>query len=102
MIRAGFTPRNNARLLWLLYSCFMMQNTSAKDRFKFPLEKSCRVMIVPDPTGMLEPNEVFLNLALSDEDNISWGVMKGDVIVARNPAHRPCDVQRVTCVYREA
>lgn len=53
---------------------------------------SRRLMVMPDPFGLLNENEIFINI--SDNNNI-W---KGYALVSRNPSYKSSDVQKVKCV----
>ncbi|KAJ3057476.1 hypothetical protein HK097_006404, partial [Rhizophlyctis rosea] len=98
MLLAGFKPEENAYLAHLLVRCFRMLSIKSSENFNLKVPKSARVLMAPDPTGILEPNEVYLNLTTVDAEKIPIGCPVGDVVVGRNPAHRPSDMQRVKCV----
>ena len=100
MLGAGFKPSENAYLTKLLDLCFRMLSKKSTERFNLRLPKSARVLMVPDPTGTLEPGEVYLNLTTIDSEKIPIGRPEGDVVVGRNPALRPSDMQRVRCIDR--
>ncbi|QSZ37373.1 hypothetical protein DSL72_009471 [Monilinia vaccinii-corymbosi] len=57
--------------------------------------------MVPDFWNILEPNEVHLSFSsfIDNETGLSDTQLEDvDVLVARNPAHYPSDIQRVTAV----
>ncbi|KAJ3046048.1 hypothetical protein HDV00_003797 [Rhizophlyctis rosea] len=66
--------------------------------FNIKVPKSARALMIPDPTGTLAPNEVYINITHLDDEYFPIGCITGDVIVGRNPAHRPSDMQRVKAV----
>ena len=90
------------------------QQTSSKlcTKLHIPIADSRRLMIIPDPTGLLKPGEVFINLSgrkfsvdnngvLCSESIGSLGLLPAEnreVLLARNPSYHPEDVQIFTAV----
>jgi RNA dependent RNA polymerase len=66
-----------------------------------PILHSRYALLVPDPTGLLQENEVYFRsserLQLLDSESDSRTVI-GDVIIARNPSYFPNDMRKVTAV----
>lgn len=68
------------------------------------VERSTYALMIPDWTGSLEEGEVYIHISENwvDELSLSAGVpLRGEVLVARLPAHLPSDVQKVTAVRKE-
>lgn len=64
--------------------------------------ESRRLMVIPDPFGLLNEKEVFINTSIGYNDNNNSNsntkVWKGDAIVCRNPCYKSSDVQKVKCI----
>ncbi|KAI7848485.1 RNA dependent RNA polymerase-domain-containing protein [Circinella umbellata] len=70
-------------------------------KYKIEVEQSCTVTCIPDPTGVLEPGEVFLQLSgrrVDEKTGIPAGLVTGDLIVTRNPCGLKSDIQKVKAV----
>lgn len=68
----------------------------AKLHIKIP--NSTTLLCVADPTGTLKEGEVslrFSNGILDPKTLRKNQVVVGDILVARNPAHLPSDIQKV-------
>jgi RNA dependent RNA polymerase len=74
-----------------------------------PLEKARRILIIPDPTGLLKPGQVFLQISDHWEASQQASgrrpaakdtrkVIEGAVLLARNPCHHPDDLQAAQAV----
>ncbi|KAI8092751.1 RNA dependent RNA polymerase-domain-containing protein [Halteromyces radiatus] len=77
----------------------LMQNMATK--YRVEVQQSCTLMCVPDPTGTLKPNEVFLQLSnrkIDETTGVHAGLIVGDILVTRNPCGLKSDVQKVTAV----
>jgi hypothetical protein len=60
---------------------------------------------VPDPTGTLKSNQVFLQMSSRKKDEqtgIHAGLITGDILVARSPCGMKSDVQKVEAVDNSA
>ncbi|KAI9493419.1 RNA dependent RNA polymerase-domain-containing protein [Zychaea mexicana] len=72
-------------------------------KYKIEVQQSCTVTCIPDPTGILEEGEVFLQLSnrkIDEKTGIPAGLVTGDVIVTRNPCGLKSDIQKVKAVDR--
>ncbi|KAF7730867.1 hypothetical protein EC973_001385 [Apophysomyces ossiformis] len=72
-----------------------------RTKYKIEIEQSCTVTCVPDPTGTLEPGEIFLQLSKRRKDEksgIRAGQILGDALVTRNPCGLKSDIQKVKAV----
>ena len=72
----------------------MYSNTSRAEVFlgkvKFEVNRSRNLLMVPDESGLLGPDEVFVQLSPLDKTNDCWpadpgGVVIGPVVVCRSP-----------------
>ncbi|CAO3589352.1 unnamed protein product [Absidia cylindrospora] len=77
----------------------MLQTLSSK--YRVEVQQSCTLMCIPDPTGILKPNEVFLQLSnrkVDEKTGIHAGLITGDILVTRNPCGLKSDIQKVRAV----
>lgn len=101
LLDAGFDPRRLQFVMDLVKKAFDMKCAELKERLNITVAKSTKVYMVPDFWGVLEPNEVHLDFSsfVDNETGLSDTQLENvDVLVARNPAHYPSDIQRVTAV----
>ncbi|KAM0172439.1 hypothetical protein ACHAPC_010765 [Botrytis cinerea] len=101
LLDAGFDPRRLQYVMDLVKKSFDMKCAELKERLNITVAKSTKVYMVPDFWGVLEPNEVHLDFSsfVDNETGLSDIQLEDmDVLVARNPAHYPSDIQRVTAV----
>ena len=62
------------------------------DKVKFEVNRSRNLLMVPDESGLLGPDEVFVQLSPLDKTNDCWpadpgGVVIGPVVVCRSPTY---------------
>jgi hypothetical protein len=104
MLDAGFDPKKLYFMNELSRKAFKNKGDELKKRLNIRVGKSTYVYMVPDFSGVLEPNEVFIDFS-SFIDNVSGfdGVLlkSVDVLVARSPAHYASDIQKVRAVFKE-
>jgi hypothetical protein len=104
MLDAGFDPKKLYFMNELSRKAFKNKGDELKKKLNITVGKSTYVYMVPDFSGVLEPNEVFIDFS-SFIDNVSGfaGVLlKGvNVLVARSPAHYASDIQKVRAVFKE-
>jgi hypothetical protein len=104
MLDAGFDPKKLHFMNDLARRAFKNKGDELKKKLNITVGKSTYAYMVPDFSGVLEPNEVFIDFS-SFIDNVSGfaGVhLKGvDVLVARSPAHYASDIQKVRAVFKE-
>ena len=85
----------------------MLTNTldNYMERLHIKVAMSTSVFCVADPYGVLEPREVYIGLTGRYENPVTHvpenGIFGVDVLVARNPAHLPSDMQKVKAVFHE-
>lgn len=97
MLESGFDPKENAFLArdlkMLAGHFFDLKNRN----FQIKLPASTTVWGIADPEDCLEPGEVCLNLG-GWFDGQPFRMNDREVLVARNPALAPWDIQKVRCV----
>ncbi|KAF3186738.1 hypothetical protein TWF788_002960 [Orbilia oligospora] len=102
LINAGFTLKNQTLKDWfekvLTDHCDTLKN---KMRIRIPW--SCQPYCVPDPSGELKKGQVYLRFGpeskfIDPKTMMAIDVLRGDVLVGRNPAHFASDIQKVTAV----
>ncbi|KAF3920105.1 hypothetical protein AA313_de0201467 [Arthrobotrys entomopaga] len=74
-----------------------------KKKLHINVLQSCYPFCLADPSGKLKKGEVFLKFGNKSEfidikTEFRIDVLKGDVLVGRNPAHLKSDIQKVTAV----
>ncbi|KAI8073189.1 RNA dependent RNA polymerase-domain-containing protein [Gongronella butleri] len=100
MLDAGFEP-SNSHLANKIRMVFKRAMTNIATKYRIEVPQSCTVMCVPDPTGILEENQVYLRLSnrhVDERTGLYGGIILGDILVARNPCGVKSDVQKVQAV----
>ena len=98
LVDAGFVPMQNRFLLDRLHTLVQEQVESVTDHLHIRVPESISLYCLADPTGTLEPGEISVQFSMGFKDqNLKhrWNCLEGDVLVARNPAHLPSDIQKV-------
>lgn len=97
MLESGFNPKENAFLArdvkMLAAHFFDLKNRN----FQIKLPTSTTLWGIADPEDCLEPGEVCVNLG-GWFDGQPLRMDQREVLVARNPALAPWDIQKVRCV----
>ncbi|KAI7880918.1 RdRP-domain-containing protein [Lichtheimia hyalospora FSU 10163] len=102
LLDSGFDT-SNPHLANKITQIFNDVMRSVSIKYKIEVEQSCTITCVPDPTGILNEGEVFLQLSnrrVDEKTGIQAGLVVGDIIVARNPCGLKSDVQKVKAVDR--
>ncbi|KAI8647866.1 RNA dependent RNA polymerase-domain-containing protein [Parasitella parasitica] len=100
LLDAGF-DLSNAYVATRVTMVFRQIMQAITTKYKIEVPQSCTVTCVPDPTGTLEPGEIFLQLSsrrVDEKTGIRAGQILGDVLVTRNPCALKSDVQKVKAV----
>ena len=102
--RAGYLPTECSVLKDAIVSLEEIRLQNLRAQIRAFCVASTTVVGIADPTGTLEPGEVYLLLSepLEDEStSSSFHSFAGkEVLVARHPTLRGSDIQKVRCVYR--
>ncbi|KAG1418323.1 hypothetical protein G6F58_005118 [Rhizopus delemar] len=100
LLDSGF-DLSNAFIASRVTFIFRQVMKSVNTKYKVEVAQSCTVTCIPDPTGTLEPGEVFLQLStrkVDERTGVCAGLITGDVIVTRNPCGLKSDVQKVKAI----
>ena len=104
LIENGFTPESNSFLRECLRTLLTKYLTRYVEGLQIRVPCSTYLFCIPDPYGVLEPNEVHLSFSEVWKDPISGfkeSFVDGrDVLVARMPALLPSDIQRRQAVWK--
>jgi hypothetical protein len=97
LVDAGFEPMRNTFLMERLDTLVKSQVESVTDHLHIRVSESISVYCLADPTGTLEPGEISMQFSTGflDPNKNRLNCLEGDVLVARNPAHLPSDIQKV-------
>jgi hypothetical protein len=99
LLEWGFVPAELDYLGILIQEVVEIHFTKLAKSLKIRLSRSTMVMGIADPTGTLKPGEiqlVFSNSFIDEESGEFYTSLNGkDVIVARHPALRNSDAQKV-------
>ncbi|RVD80521.1 uncharacterized protein DFL_008417 [Arthrobotrys flagrans] len=102
LINAGFTLQNLTLKMWF-QTVLVSHCESIKDKMRIRIAQSCQPYCVPDPSGKLKKGQVYLRFGpeskfIDPKTMMAMDILRGDVLVGRNPAHFASDVQKVTAV----
>lgn len=101
-LSSGFTPAESPFVRDKLRAVVHRLADSIVRTFKIPLERSLTAFIVPDPTGLLAPHEIFISLSqpfTDPETGMSTLSILGPVLALRSPCKLPTDVQKMQAVF---
>ncbi|KAJ8488013.1 hypothetical protein ONZ51_g3830 [Trametes cubensis] len=102
LLDSGFTPKTCSVLEAKLREVARKVVTTFQSKYRFIVPMSCSAFIVPDPFGVLGPNEIHVKCsrrAFVDVEGRSTDIVIGDVLVTRHPCKVPTDVQKVKAVF---
>lgn len=103
LMESGFSTAENAPLADLVYNQLLWWLQDMLSKIRIRMNRTLMVYGVADNKQCLQPGEIFLAFSkpFEDEDTgESWSHLEGDVLVARHPAMRNSDIQRVRAVYK--
>ncbi|TRM55779.1 RNA dependent RNA polymerase-domain-containing protein [Schizophyllum amplum] len=101
LLASGFTPNNSSICRAKLQAIYLSRARILTSRIKFTVPQSASAFVVPDPCGVLGPNEIHIKAsrpALKMEDGLEADIVVGDVLITRNPCKVPSDVRKVRAV----
>ncbi|KAJ7045206.1 RNA dependent RNA polymerase-domain-containing protein [Mycena alexandri] len=103
LVQAGFHPAHCAYLNDKLRYIIKTEITSAVDKYRISLPESTAsdALVIPDPTGLLKPNEIYYRSSSPLKNPTTqtlFQTLTGRVILGRYPMRLPCDMQMVTAV----
>ncbi|KAI9652573.1 MAG: hypothetical protein M1831_006676 [Alyxoria varia] len=97
LLEAGFEPRSFRYLAELTSKIVSWKLAFISNELKIQISKSTFLFGVADPTGCLGPNEIHLDPEITEGAQFVGSV---DALVARHPALRRSDIQRVKIVFK--
>jgi hypothetical protein len=102
MLEAGFLPTKTAYLANAVERFVQSKQVTKESKLRTPLGKSTYLFGIADPFGILKPGEVHVQFSSRFTDDLteeSYLHLKNmDILVARQPACRRSDIQKVHCV----
>ncbi|KAI0372068.1 hypothetical protein BV20DRAFT_1065820 [Pilatotrama ljubarskyi] len=104
LLESGFIPKTCPVLRAKLREVAKRVVTTFETRCKFSVPMSCSAFIVPDPYGVLGPNEIHVKCsrrAFIDQEGRATDLVIGDALVTRHPCKVPSDVQKVKAVFND-
>lgn len=103
LLEAGFNPSDCAKIVKCAFKILSDYMTDYVERLWITQSCSTTVFCVPDPTGLLEEDEVCMNFSKPVTDPrtgmTEFSLDKMNVLVARNPAYLASDMQKRKAVY---
>ena len=98
----GFEPAECSFLKDICYKAANVYCQRLEKKMKIGIGRSTIALMIADPLGILEEGEVHLGFSSCFRDERSRfqdTFLNGiDVLVARNPAHLPSDIQKVSFI----
>ncbi|KAI0646416.1 RNA dependent RNA polymerase-domain-containing protein [Trametes meyenii] len=104
LLGAGFVPATCGVLKDKLGEVVRSAVRSFKTKYRFAVPMSCSALVVPDPFGVLGPNEIHVKCSrrdFVDQESVKTDQIVGDVLVTRHPCKVPSDVQKVKAVLHD-
>lgn len=98
-LQSGFLVRECNFLVTQVRKTIDQYCNDLKTKLRIKIPSSTTLLCVADPTGTLREGEVslrFSNGVLDSKTKRRSSVVIGDILVARNPAHLPSDIQKVS------
>ncbi|KAL6307807.1 RNA dependent RNA polymerase-domain-containing protein [Sparassis latifolia] len=101
LLQSGFSPLELPLLFTELRRVITFKIDEFLKEYHIAVPKSAEAFIVPDPYGILDEGEIHFrssqDLKHGNED-LHPKIILGDVLIYRNPARVPSDIQKVTAV----
>lgn len=103
LLASGFHPQECKKLINNAYKLLSQHMSNYMKKLWIGLPQSTTVFCAPDPLGVLEEGEVFISFSKDMPVNGSEDTILADmeVLLARNPAYLPSDIQRRKAVFKE-
>ncbi|KII91170.1 hypothetical protein PLICRDRAFT_696285 [Plicaturopsis crispa FD-325 SS-3] len=103
LLESGFTPQNCPVLREKLIKVIEKVIKRYVLNYRIDVPMSCTAFIVPDPYGVLGPDEIYVRSSHSEfntADGLASDTLVGDVLITRHPCKVPTDTQKVRAVDR--
>ncbi|KAG8995167.1 hypothetical protein FRB94_005760 [Tulasnella sp. JGI-2019a] len=101
LLFAGFRPESMPTLRKKLQRFLESALARAANDFKINVPRSLSAIIVPDPLGILQPDQVSICLSqfhIDETNNRRVHVLEGSCTILRNPAKQETDIRKVMMV----
>ncbi|KAH7912600.1 RNA dependent RNA polymerase-domain-containing protein [Hygrophoropsis aurantiaca] len=98
---AGFSPQSCPVLADKIRHIIRTSAENYVQRHRLQVPMSLVAWIVPDPTGLLAPDEIYISsreCKLLNADGTQTNIILGDVLLTRHPCKLPTDTQKVKAV----
>ncbi|KIK70157.1 hypothetical protein GYMLUDRAFT_34630 [Collybiopsis luxurians FD-317 M1] len=105
LLDSGFTPLNSRYLRAKLKEVIKFKVTTATSKFNYVLPQSGTAFAVPDPYGVLEPDQIQFKSSRREfltADGTKTDIILGQVLMTRNPCKVPTDVRKILAVQHPA
>ncbi|KAF9478503.1 hypothetical protein BDN70DRAFT_44221 [Pholiota conissans] len=105
LVDSGFIPQQCPVLRQKLRMITANKVEARTQNIRFEVLQSCIAFAVPDPYGVLGPEEIQIKSSrrnLMGNDGLLTDVILGDVLIARNPCKVPSDIRKVRGVEHPA
>lgn len=104
LLESGFSPQDCEIVVQNMHKILSDYLSNYLEKMWIQVPHSTVVFCVPDPLGVLAEDEVYLGFSSPKEHPetglIEWWLDNVDVVVARNPAYLPSDMQKRRAVYK--
>lgn len=104
LLESGFVPEHEPYLASILKRFIKQRQTWMEQKLKVPLGKATFLFGISDPLGVLAPGEVHVDFSAPFVDELTGVTYRAlnniDLLVARQPACRPSDIQKVRAIKR--
>ncbi|KAF2874093.1 RNA dependent RNA polymerase-domain-containing protein [Massariosphaeria phaeospora] len=104
LLEGGFYPEQAPYLARILLRFLKQQQIWMEQKLRIPLGKTTNLYGIADPRGVLAPGEIHVQFSTPFVDKLSgvtYRALNGlELLVARNPACRRSDIQKVRCSVR--
>ncbi|KAF2259344.1 hypothetical protein CC78DRAFT_586077 [Lojkania enalia] len=102
LLESGFNPVKAPYLANCLYRCIRQDQLTMEKKLRVPLGKATFLFGIADPLGVLRPGEIHVQFSTTFIDDMTNETYRGldnlEVLVARQPACRPSDIQKVRAI----
>ncbi|KAH9870156.1 hypothetical protein J1614_007078 [Plenodomus biglobosus] len=102
LLEVGFTPQESPYLAKVLGRFIEQRHSVMEQKLRAPLGSATFLLGLADPTNVLEPGQVHINFSSPFVDEFSRQAYRHldglEILVARQPACRPSDIQKVRVV----
>lgn len=103
LFESGFTPDEEPYLAHCLNRFINKRQLRMESKLRVPLRKSTFVFGIADPYRVLKPGEVHMGFSTPFTDELTGGRLRSlekmEILVARQPACRRSDIQKVRVVH---